>query len=264
MLFVFVDECNPEPDTSADQNRFLVFGALIVESKVALELTSRVEKIRWKYGFLPSDSLKYAVSDKPAQVSRDDHTAAKKEVLETAANLGVKCFVYFALHKIIDRNGQDTYLGWALDAILTKAQQFYTEEKSSDGFMVFIDRHSRSSQASHMAQKFRERKQQPNAAFNTPDLIGVNLVWDGTSHLASVCDIVTGSLSYVINNPTRDIAGKSLIKLVRPMVWGRPVGGELSVVGRGLLFRPENQRSEKFRRLYEETKMRIIQWANEK
>lgn len=263
MLFAFIDECNPEPDRAEGQpGRFLVFGAIMVSSTNAKSLTDELQAIREHYGFLNEDSLKFALADKPKNISKEFHQEAKIQAIRAAIRHEVKCIIYFALHKIIDSQGMDTYLSWAVDACFTKIQQFYTENQLDEGFMVFVDRHSRSSQGKHLSSKFIQRNKQSKDGFNTPDLISVSSAWDGTSHLASLCDIITGSFSYIINNPTRDIAGKALIKELRPLVWGKKEGKIYRVVDRGLLFRPKDQ-FPKFKEIYEETQQRIISWAND-
>ena len=264
MLLAFLDECNPEPNNQhSPENRFLIFGVTLIDSSVSLEFNEGVDEIRQQHGFNRTDKLKYALADKPDHVTNEQHREAKAAVLELAARLNVKTILYCALHRIIDSQGQDTYLNWGMDACLTKIQQFYTENEAENGFFCFFDRHSRQTMPQYMKTKFQERNHQPRAGHRTPNLVGVSQVWDGTSHLSSLCDIVTGSYAYVVSNPDRDIAGKSLVRLLKPMVWGISVDdGQFDVMDRGLLFRPE-QRNPRFDVHYEEVRSRVVDWANE-
>lgn len=264
MLLAFLDEVNPEPNSeNSPENRFLIFGVTLMDSSACLPLNQGIEEIRRQQGFSHTDSLKYALADKPEQVTNAQHKAAKEAALTLAANLGVKTILYCSLHRIIDNKGQDTYLNWGMDACLTKIQQFYNESGAENGFFCYFDRHHRQTMANYMKSKFQQRNNQARAGHRTPDLVGVSQVWDGTSHLSSLCDIITGSYAYVVSNPERDIAGKALVRLLKPLVWGMPLdNGELDVMERGLLFRPE-QRSAKYDIHYQEVKSRVVDWANQ-
>ena len=103
--------------------------------------------------------------------------------------MDLSAILSFAHHDIIDANGQDVYLNWGLDALFTKLQQFMNDEADNAPFFVFVDRHSRKTYAMHLVDKFRKRNHQPRVGFNTPGLVGVAGVWDGTSHFSPIVDI---------------------------------------------------------------------------
>jgi hypothetical protein len=266
MKLVFIDEANQDPNPqNVAERRFLVVGAVIIDSDEVLAFSDSIERIRADNGFNRCDSLKYALADKPDHVSNDQHRQAKSQLLEAAARHNVKLIAYVAHHQIIDGNGIDAHLNWAIDQLLTKIQQFMNENAPGDPFYCLVDRHSRAGLAGYLRNRFQERNHQERPGFNTPSLAGTGIVWDGTAHLTSLCDIVTGSFTYIVNNPHRDIAGRAMIQLLRPLIWGVPGGdGRIHVRHRGLLFRPdpENIRAQNYREEYEEVIQRVVQWAN--
>lgn len=268
MQFVFIDESNPEPTPAGAIGCFLVYGAVLIDAESVSKLNDDIEEIRNDLGFLPDDKLKFSPNDRPNQISRDDHIISKERVLKAAAKRKVRTILYCAHHDIIDSRGQEVYLNWGLDALFTKVQQYVNEEKEASPFSVFVDRHSRNTYAKHLREKFVKRNIQPKAGFNTPGLVCVSSVWDGTSHLASLADIIVGSYNYIVNKPERDVAGRQMILALRPLIWGhRDTKKRIRYpLGRGLLFRPEIDeiRKKETKALYEETKDRIFTWANEK
>lgn len=264
MLLCSIDEASPEPNTqNHPESRFLVMGVTMVDTSKCKELNDGIESIRAEYGFQHNDALKFALHDKPDHVSNEQHANAKAAVISLAAALKVKVIVYCALHRIIDSQGQDRYLDMGIESCFTKIQQFYSENEKENGWFCLIDRHSRATLMPLMKSKFLERNHQAYDGFKTPDLIGVSMTWDGTTHLSSLCDIVTGSFNYIVNNPSRDQAGKKLIRLLKPLVWGQPSeDGKLTVTERGLLFRPKSP-NVTLQHHFTETKSRILDWANQ-
>lgn len=233
-----------------------------------LKFNEGADAIRDEFGFNNTDPLKFALSDKPDHVSKENHTKAKEALLRLAKEQEVKTILYCASHKIIDSQGQENYLDMGITSVLTKLQQFCDETDEDVPFYCLVDRHSRKTFGPHLRKCFTDRNNQPKDGFNTPNLVGIGSTWDGTSHLSSLCDVVVGSYNYIVNNPHRDIAGKKLIRELRPLIWGKrnKVQKKFVATGRGLLFRPEVSTilHPPYKSAYIETHKRIIEWANDK
>jgi len=263
MFFVFIDEAYAEPNTADDRDsRFLVVSSTLIEAERALGLTEEIEEIRARYGFKNTDSLKFSPSDRPPEVTREQHIDAKRDVFRAAADHNVRVILYSALHKIVDTQGMDTYMDWAIDATLTKVEQFSREEVNNRPYMCYVDRHSRPEFHRYLKRKFQHRANQTREGFNTTGLLGTAMVWDGTSHLASVCDIVTGSYNFALNFPDNDRVGPELMQLIRPLLWsGQPHSDREGVKERSILFRPNEIRISRYARITEESERRILHWA---
>lgn len=264
MRLIFIDETNPEPNfPNSREDRFLVVGALILDPQAARALTDQVEAIRDETGFDRHDSLKFSVADKPAHITRDQHKDAKALTIQACVGVGAKLIIYCALHKVIDRRGVNTYLNWSIDALLTKIEQHCDEVGEQEGYICMLDRHGRPEFPDYLKGKFRDRAHQQRVGFNADRLVSTAMVWDGTSHIASAADIIIGSFSYIINNPERDIAGRSLLAELQPLLWGHANGNNIGeTFDRGFLLRPENVNHAPYRAHYTALMERLVNWSN--
>jgi hypothetical protein len=259
MYFLIADEAQNQKN---DATKFFIFGAVIVEHSATSKLTIGIEKIRDKYDFKPTDSLKFSPSDKPKQVSTEQFIEAKKEVLKLARKHSVHFLGYAMLHAIGRNRTNEELITWGADGVLTKFQQYLTEHDDERGF-AFFDRLPIPHPEKYLRATFQNRLEHAVEGHRLQNIDMICSVTDGCSHLTSLCDICTGSFRYVVNEPERSIAGKELIKLLKPLFWGEAREGKKHSLERGLLLRPIDVQHDSYRADYEELKARIFNWANE-
>lgn len=259
MKLLFADE--------ADQNagggsKFFVYGAAMFDAGKVKRLTESVTKIRVNAGYEPNDVLKFAAADKPKQVRKEKWIEAKCAVLELARRQNVRFFGYCVHHGITKNQCHADKLKFGANTVISKFQQ-YLKENNDVGF-CFFDRWDNDQHFAFQRAKFLERSSHDNIYLRSENVVGFATICDGSSHLASIADICVGSFRYVVNEPKRDIAGKELARLLRPLFWGISSSDGKFIDDRGLIMRPRNWRLEykTFAPDYSETKRRLIDWAN--
>lgn len=259
MYFLIADEAQNQ---QTDHTKFFIFGAIIVKYSECEALTTGIEAIRKKYGFLSTDRLKFSPFDRPDQVSITNFIEAKKEVLSLANKHKVNFIGYAMLHAIGKTRTNEELITWGADAVLTKFQQYLSENGDTRG-IAFFDRLPIPHPEQYLRSAFQNRLEHAKDGFHLQNIDLICSVTDGCSHLTSICDVCTGSFRYIVNEPERDLAGKQLVRLLKPLFWAEERDEKRFPVERGLLLRPIEVQNPSFRADYEELNSRIFKWAKE-
>jgi hypothetical protein len=100
---LYTDEVNVDPENS----EFFVYAGVAVPGENAAALSTDIEKLRRSNGYVPGDLLKFNTRERPRHISPEQHLEAKREVMEAAAEHGVKLIASFLLHNIAKTTGVD-------------------------------------------------------------------------------------------------------------------------------------------------------------
>lgn len=243
--FLYADETNTVSNSSV---KFFIYGGLFFPVARLPEIHREVEQIRADYGFLPIDELKFDTRSRPHQVTQANHTSAKSEVLDAAVRLDAKFVACIVLHEIARKKTQDVLIGWGVNVVLGAFHRFLDRE---DGFgIVAMDRIQTKAQFGMLKEKFRQGLITPSGTRLIRDRIhSFSASAEGTSHAASVADIVLGAFRFCVNDRQNAVCAVILPKVVR-LLWSVPVNGHPRISNYGLLFRPENIRSERYKQEY--------------
>lgn len=247
MYILFADETNMQPSEDA---KFFIYGGLIIDSSRLDELHQEVEVIRETYGYEPIDELKFSTRERPDQVSIEDATQAKREVVDLCARLECKFLAYMILHDIIRNQPQDNIIKYAVNSVLGRFEKFLRKNNSSG--MVLVDNLPVRSQWSYLSEKFSHGIETSRGMRRLDNIRLLGATCVGASHACSAMDILLGSFRYCSNNPQNRNAAQEMIRNVNRLLWHRVGDGVLHVKEYGLIQRPirENIRRRDYRQEY--------------
>ncbi len=199
-MFVFVgDESNV---TQSRQARFFIYGGLIIAADKSLEATNKITGVRTKYDFATDAEFKFDSRSKPAHLSNAEFLQAKNEVLAACGELEVRFMAYAVHHGIASTQKADLWL-WALKTLLCQFDLFLQREKSHG--ICLVDRFE-----NDLSLLKRIHQQGVDPEFWGGRLLHrLENVWCygtiniGTTHIASMVDIVLGAFRYCVNEMVR-------------------------------------------------------------
>lgn len=249
MQILLTDETNRQPSRDA---KFFVYGGLVLTPEALCTLHAEVEEIRRAAGYRAGDELKFDTRARPAHVTIEEATEAKRQVIDCAKRSGCIFIVHVILHDIIANQDADQQVQWAADYVIGRFNQYLTDV-NDDGICI-VDNLPNRAEFPYLSQKFAYGLKLDTGTHITLDRIKLFAsTCVGASHANSVMDIVLGAFRYCINNPRNPDAAREMFGSVASMMWGRRVGEVLKVRGRGLILRPEisDIRFEPYRHEYE-------------
>jgi hypothetical protein len=207
MYLLLGDEADHEQRMGA---RFFVYGGLFIDIARVQALHAAVAGIREEIGFRPTDSLKFATNDRPAHITKDQHTEAKRRVIAAAHEHDAHFSAQVTLHELARNTNHDELVKRGANTILACFDRFL--ERAGDYGLALLDRLPVRDQYLYLREKFQVGLSFPNNAVRPlKRILGLASTCDGASHLASVADIVLGSFRYCVNEPERDIAGRAML-----------------------------------------------------
>lgn len=232
---LFTDETNNQPAKNA---KFFIYGGVFFPVERLADLHDRIEGIREEYGYERGDNLKFDTRSRPKYVTANQHTEAKREVLEVCAELEVRFVAYVILHEITGERSVAERVSWGANTVLGAFSRFLGQE--DDNGIVVADRLPFPGDFKYLKEKFQVGLEMPGYGVRRLDtrIHLFTTTCHGTSHATSAIDIVLGAFRYCVNERDRDIAPRKIFPLVASMMWHRRVGDEVYVRDYGLLLRP--------------------------
>lgn len=122
---LLTDETNQQPSESA---RFFIYGGVFFPATALPQLDELVRDAREEAGYRRSDVLKFDTRSRPEQVTRQQHTAAKRRLLESCADLDVRFVAYLVLHDIARNRSLEQLVRWGVNTVLSTFQRFLERE----------------------------------------------------------------------------------------------------------------------------------------
>jgi hypothetical protein len=246
-MFVFVgDESNV---TQSRQARFFIYGGLIIAADKSLEASNKIIGVRSNYGFAADAEFKFDSRSKPTNLSSAEFLQAKNDVLAACSDLGVRFMAYAVHHGIASAQRADLWL-WALNTLICQFDLFLQREKSHG--ICLVDRFE-----NDLSLLRRIHQQGVDPAFwggRLPHRL--ENVWCygtiniGTTHIASMVDIVLGAFRYCVNTIDRSNVPPILYKKVRPLILCEP-GNPSRVNEWGLFLRPKDIKAKVYKQDYD-------------
>ncbi len=253
---LFADEANPE---QTDPAKFFIYGGVFVPIEKTGHIHRAIEELRIAYDFESLDQLKFQTRSKPKHISIDQHTEMKAAVYKIAAANNVKFCGYAILHAIAAKKNHATLVEWGANILLAKYNQFLSEG-GSKGWANF-DRINTAKPYKYLQDKFANRVEIDGIPVTLENIVGYSFTCDGASHLSTLADILIGGFRYILNEPTRDVAGKRIVSSLGPLFWGQMKDGVNFIGDRGLVLRPTGVKVAKYLADYEETRSRLTAWS---
>lgn len=254
---LFADEANPE---QTDPNKFFIYGGVFIPTSQILSIHVSMEDLRVKYGLQPADQLKFNTRAKPASITAKQHSEIKSEVYKIAVDNDVKFCGYGILHAIARDKSHTDLVEFGANILLAKFNQFLGEVRGK-GWANF-DRLNTETPYGFLQSKFANRHPDPGHQVILERILGYSFTCDGASHASSLADIVIGGFRYIMNEPQRDIAGRSIVASLAPLFWGKVNNSGVNLIGdRGLVLRPKVLKAVAYQADYAEVKSRLNEWA---
>jgi hypothetical protein len=205
--------------------------------------------VRTKYGFATDAKFKFDSRSKPAHLSNSEFLQAKNEVLAACGELEVRFMAYAVHHGIASKQKADLWL-WALKTLLCQFDLFLRREKSHG--MCLVDRFENDlSLLKRIHQQGVDPEfwggRLPHRLENVWCYGTINV---GTTHIASMVDIVLGAFRYCLNEMVRKNVPLILYKKVRPLMLCE-LGNPSRVKEWGLFLRPKDVKATSYKQDYD-------------
>jgi len=258
MHWFIVDETNR--DYAA--NHFFIVGGLVFTAEQIDSVDAAVREIRARHGYLPGDSFKFDTRARPEQVSIEESTAAKGELITALQELGVRMITYVILHDLCMNQTYDVRMNFALNT-LAYAYHSLLQSESATGVML-MDRDN--DRYSHLESLFQTGLQFPGRTFRLDGRIKLfGMTNDNASHLSSAADVALGAFRYCVNTAGgwgRDAVARGMFPSVSSLMWGITQGDVRRIGGYGFHSRPQRVGKPEFQDLYANLLTGLMEYAN--
>jgi hypothetical protein len=235
MQILLTDETNTQPTSDA---KFFVYGGIMFSIESLSKLHTAIDNIRKKAGYRPHDELKFDTRSRPAHVTKENATEAKRNIVELCIKLDCKFIAHIILHDIIRNQDLDQQVQWAADYVIGRFNRYLTE--IGDEGICIIDNLPTQSQFRYLSDKFASGLKLANGKTVLLDRIKLfSSTCINASHASSAMDIVLGSFRYCINNPKNPEAARGMMRNVAKLMWHKKVGETIHFGNRGLISRPK-------------------------
>jgi hypothetical protein len=233
------------------EDRFFIYGGLVMTDEQMVELSDAVGAIRTKYGYQRGDHFKFHTRARPDAVSIDAAKAAKKEVVEAVERIGIRMIVYVILHNIAVAQTEAVRMNWALNTV-TWAYHRLLEREGAKGVFV-MDRADE--QHVHLAELFQHGIDvDPNRVPIGDRVILLGMTSDNASHISSAVDIALGGFRYCVNAAGGDgsqVVAADIFPPLARIIWGIEVGGTKYIRNYGFHSMPKTEiKSGRFKAIY--------------
>lgn len=232
---LLTDETNQQPSELA---RFFIYGGVFFPAAAIPDLHSLVQETRVEAGYRRAEELKFDTRSRPEHVSRQQHTQAKRRVLDGCAEADVRFIAYLVLHDLARNKSLEQLVRFGVNTVLSTFQKFLADEGESG--ICLVDRLPYRHGHQSLGEIFQQGLQMPNNRYHV--LSRVQLLGETTqqeSFLGSIVDIVLGSFRYCVNERQNERATRAMLRPLVKMMWNRRVGDTVYVREYGLLFRPK-------------------------
>jgi hypothetical protein len=260
MFLMFGDEADAEQGRG---QKFFVYGAIFVEVDAAKTLHTAIRDLRDKNGFAATESLKFADSTRPQELTREEFRDVKKEAIRIAKVHDVKFCAYLTSHALARNRTQDDLVLFGANTLLGKFDEFLGTDRDDCG-IALMDRIPVEHPYRYLKEKFQTGLTFPNGDTRRLErVVGLASTTDGASHLASVADVLIGSFRYCVNEEERDIAGRAMFPDLVRLMWKRRLNGRNIVQDYGLVIRPQEVRFEPHKTEYQALIDRLQGYLND-
>ena len=246
-MFIFVgDESNVKQSREA---QFFIYGCVIIAGDKTSDICKRISRIRDAHSFARDAEFKFDSRSRPAHLSHDEFTLAKNQVLEMCQDFEVR-FMAYAVHHEIARNRDSDLYPWALNTLLLQFD-FFLQRKTSNG-VCLVDRFRNDL---NTLKRIHQQGVDPEVSGGSrlprrlENVLCYGTISIGTTHLATVVDIVLGAFRYCVNKMNETKISLQLYRKVRPLLLCEP-GNPSRVEEWGLFLRPREVNVPDYRQDY--------------
>lgn len=248
MYILLTDETNREPSVDV---KFFVYGGIFFSIEKLSLLNLEIANIRERVGYKPGDEFKFNTLSRPKDVSIEEFTAAKNDVIELCLEQDVKFIAYVILHDIIRRKSSEEKITMAANNVIGRFNYFLSRQ-NEDGICI-IDNLPENGQWNYLAEKFQEglyiQEENRTVPLERIQFFGATCI--NAAHVNSAMDIILGAFRYCINNPRNPDAASAMMRNVASMMWGREDGDTRYLRDYGFILRPITVKAPAYQKEYD-------------
>ncbi|HMN19307.1 MAG TPA: DUF3800 domain-containing protein [Candidatus Moranbacteria bacterium] len=250
MYFLFTDETNTTANDSAGV-KFFVYGGLIIPIDNFFKLDQEIKAIRKKYEFKEDDEFKFDSRSRPGNVSREDFSKAKNEVIELCIKLECRFIAYIVLHEISKNQPLSQNILWGADHVIGKFNHFLST-KDENGY-VMIDRLPNKDEFKFLAEKFCFGLKLEGKIVELDRISLFGSTCNNASNASSAMDIILGSFRYCINQPSNLTVASEMMEKITKLIWADKIkeSGNIDPFEKGLIFRPKDVKKVEYKAEYD-------------
>lgn len=260
MHWFVIDETNKNPKPG----QFLVIGGLVLRPKQVDKVHNAIEKIRKKHGYRDGDSLKFQVASRPAHVTIEDATRAKRAVIKKLRKFKVRMIVYVILHDIAVNKSDRERMEMGLNTLVWAYHRLLSSEKTTGAMLIDRD----DAQHGHLVHLFQEGIKVGRSAPQVRDRVVLfGMTANNSSHLSSAVDIALGGFRYCVNAASLDeehgahMTAKSIFRPLSRLIWGVQQGQIRRLGGYGFLARPLDVRAARYESKYKILREKLNEYS---
>lgn len=210
MHLLLADETN----RNSDRSDFFIYGALYFDLDYLTDIDAWIKGIREDFGYGPGGYLKWTYNDAPPSVSKNEHTAAKNEVIQIAQYVEATFIPILVHHGIRSSVGREQQFKWAIRDVLSR-YDYHLRNVADDTGICAVDPIPDSSGWQILEDIFHNGLSFSDRDLDLDRIQMISTVSNNSSHAASVADIVLGSFGYCVNHPKHDVSEQMFADVAR-------------------------------------------------
>jgi hypothetical protein len=238
------------------KSRFFIYGGMFFPIDALTELHNLVQRSRDDSGFHDGDELKFSASSRPKHLPKEQHAAARRNVLNGCQQLGARLITTIVLPGIAKGRPMGELVGWGVNSVLGVFEDFLTEENAS-GICIF-DRLPFTQPYKYLKTRFQAGVMSDDGTARRLEQVQLlSLSCAGASHVASAVDIVIGSLKYCLNEKEPSETCRAMLPGILGMMWHKKEGDSVQLRGCGLQFSPAEVKISAYQQQYDDLTQRL-------
>ncbi len=232
MDILITDETNL---TASEASRFFVYGGVFLDVAQLPEIHRTISAIRKTAGYAATDEFKFDTGKRPKGISPEAHRIAKEATMTLAMELKCQLICCLTPHQLARTTPQSNLIRFGANSVLAAFHQYLSAEDRYG--IVVMDRLSDRGEYQYLTEKFTRGlvlQDKADLSLNRVPLFAATCV--GSSHAASLVDVVLGSFRYCINDPKNPVAARQMMSVLVQLLHSR--NGRIR--GHGLILRPKS------------------------
>lgn len=238
------------------KSSFFIYGGMFFPLDALDGLHALVQQVRDDNGFRDADELRFSAKSCPKHIPREQHSAARRNVLNGCQQLGVRLIATVVLPGIVRGRPPGELVGWGANSALGAFEDFL-EQENGTGICVFG--HLPFTQPyRYIRTRFQGGVTSDDGAARRLERVQLfSLSSTGASHITSAVDIVIGFLKYCLNEKEPGETCRAMLPGLLGMMWHKRDGDSVRLRGYGLRFSPAEVKIPAYQQQYDDLTQRL-------
>ena len=244
------------------KSRFFIYGGMFLPIDALDEMHALVQQVRDDNGFRDGDELKFSAKSRPKHIPKEQHTAARRNVLNGCQQSGIRLIITVVLPGIAKGRPPGELVGWGANSVLGAFEDFLEEENGTGicifGHLPFTQPYK------YIKTRFQSGVTSDDGAARRLERVQLfSLSSTGASHVTSAVDIVIGSLKYCLNEKEPSETCRVTLPGILGMLWHKEEDDSVQLRGYGLRFSPAEVKIPAYQQQYEDLTQRLEAFLKE-